>query len=1263
MIDTAPALHERYEELSTLGRGGAGTVYLVRDRETGDRLALKRLLRADEDSLLRLKREFRALANFHHPNLVKLYELGQDETSAYFTMEYLEGVDLKQYVELPRGSATQTSQRVLAAAAAAANDNRADLDERAHIARVLRAFEQLAAAVRALHAAGMLHRDLKPSNVMVSNGRVVVLDFGIALEVGAGAATITQDKLSSGTPAYMAPEQIHGVHLGEPNDWYAFGAMLYEALSGVLPIEGTLAQLLQRKRTQDPTPISELVPNLPQEVAALCMQLLLRDPAQRPNGDRVLSVLRAHTQAPTLTMEPSTSLAPNTRSRTEADLSLFGRDSELGALWSAFRHTQEGACTAVHVFGESGSGKSLLLHHFCDEVARSGFLASELQPLVLRSRCYERETLPFKALDAAMDALVDHLSRESDVVVSHALPRNLLALTQLFPALKSLPATRQLLAREKLPAGMTQARAQAEAGLYDLLQRLGQLRPVVLWIDDLQWGDLDSIGIVSSWLKPPHIPNLMLIFSYRSEEIATNQGLVMLRERSGEGALNETLIALQPLAHDDVRALCKQRFEQARISEQVQAQVIDRIVSEAQGSPFLASQLAALAVAQPLTAAEQPARLTLEELVRSRSQTLSRAAQHILNVLSVAGRPIPLTLALRAAGVLREGRACIHELQSLNLIRTRDSAGDRLLEVYHDRLREVVQSLLPEDERIELNRRLLAGLRASGSTDSDWMHVLALTVGERETALHYGQLAAARASGMLAFERAAELYERCLELSPDPSASDGELWRKLALAYSYAGHGSKAAAAYLKAAEHASAEQALLCERAAASQLLCSGNFEAGEALLLRVLERLDLSPPTSEAGQYAALGWERTRMALRGLSYKPRTRAELPFIAIFSTEMCGMLSMETAAYDPLRAALFQARSLRMVLELGEPEGVARALCAAATMTSVAASESARRQADELLGKAEAISATLNSPLLRTNLLSARAICAFLTGQIAESIDLCAQAEHLLRTASADSEYHHRFTLAAARIGALLQLGHYHDAERELQIYLREAAATENINAELHISMAHAWADINADRAELAVSRLDQQRAQLPRIGFGLLHVLHMISVMRIGCATGQYHWALRTTQDHWQAFQRSVVRRSDMFSMFAYEAHARLLLSAAARGEHKGDLRRELSVHRKVLSKAQHRHARGELERIEARLALMRSDKTAALRHLAASIQSFEAHAAPDQAARDRFAQGALQGGEQGAALQREALAQLDKVGVAAPLSHVLGYYPELKS
>jgi eukaryotic-like serine/threonine-protein kinase len=149
----------RYEIERKLGEGGAGAVFLARDRETGDRVALKKLFRMDAKSVLRLKREFRSLVDIAHPNIVKLYDMGRASDSWFLTMEYLEGAELATYLEPPEAATPDAIEA----------DNR----------RLLSAFQQLARAVHALHQGGMLHRDLKPSNVLVVGERVVVLDFGL----------------------------------------------------------------------------------------------------------------------------------------------------------------------------------------------------------------------------------------------------------------------------------------------------------------------------------------------------------------------------------------------------------------------------------------------------------------------------------------------------------------------------------------------------------------------------------------------------------------------------------------------------------------------------------------------------------------------------------------------------------------------------------------------------------------------------------------------------------------------------------------------------------------------------------------------------------------------------------------------------------------------------------------------------------------------------------------------------------------------------
>ena len=239
---------------------------------------------------------------------------------------------------------------------------------------------------------------------------------------------------------------------------------------------------------------------------------------------------------------------------------------------------------------------------------------------------------------------------------------------------------------------------------------------------------------------------------------------------------------------------------------------------------------------------------------------LPEDARALLATLAVAGRPMAPKLALRAAGVKRDGRSHVHALRRLNLVRTRDVGGERLLECYHDRVRESVQASLDAEQRRQLHENLLRVLEFSGQAESDWLHTLALGANQREQALHYGLLAAERATATLAFERAAELFQHCLELAPDHAANGGELWAKLALALACCGRGARAAAAFLEAAKYASPDVALTHTRFAASHLIRSGRFDEGEIQVRKVLDAMHIRVPNTERGMLAAIAWELAR-------------------------------------------------------------------------------------------------------------------------------------------------------------------------------------------------------------------------------------------------------------------------------------------------------------------------------------------------------------------------------------------------------------------
>src|SRR6185312_4899373 len=324
------------------------------------------------------------------------------------------------------------------------------------------------------------------------------------------------------------------------SDWYAFGAMFYEALTGVLPHDGSILELLAQKVDSDPIPPIEIDAAVPADINALCVALLSRDPEKRPSGADVLARLeaaRARLRRSGRPEELRTTLvsdqAPPLHS---AAATLYGRSQQLRALHTALervsstRHTLQ-----VHVRGVSGAGKSALVETFLNQVEGASRALTTPQALVLRSRCYEREAMPFKALDGVVDALTRHFLSLDDIQVSHLLPRDVVALAKLFPVLERLRAVQRLMDSRRSLNDVLGDRQRAELALRELIERLSARTPIVIWIDDLQWGDLDSAVILKSWLQSTMNRPVLVLLSYRADEMETSECLRLILGADGDG--------------------------------------------------------------------------------------------------------------------------------------------------------------------------------------------------------------------------------------------------------------------------------------------------------------------------------------------------------------------------------------------------------------------------------------------------------------------------------------------------------------------------------------------------------------------------------------------------------------------------------------------------------------------------------------------------------------------------------------------------------
>jgi eukaryotic-like serine/threonine-protein kinase len=284
--NTGPAGGEvvagRYVLERSLGNGGMGDVWVATDRKLRRRVALKELspaLAEDEPARARFFREARALARISHPNVVGVFDVGEDDGRPFLVMELVEGTTLEDEL-----------QRV----------------DRLPPERAAEIGAGVAAGLAAAHENGVVHRDVKPSNIFLTpSDEPKVGDFGIArMEVGDKTVTLTG--AAFGSPAYVSPEQVNGGKIGPRADLYALGCVLYRMLAGRAPFEGDPVSLTYQHVHEQPAPLDSLGVGVPAALSGLVSALLEKDPTARPrSADEVRLALSAFVAQPTRRLPPA----------------------------------------------------------------------------------------------------------------------------------------------------------------------------------------------------------------------------------------------------------------------------------------------------------------------------------------------------------------------------------------------------------------------------------------------------------------------------------------------------------------------------------------------------------------------------------------------------------------------------------------------------------------------------------------------------------------------------------------------------------------------------------------------------------------------------------------------------------------------------------------------------------------------------------------------------------------------------------------------
>lgn len=488
-----------YRIINKIGEGGMGQVYKAEDTKLGRHVALKLLAgdaTRDQSAKRRLLAEAQSASVLNHPNIVTVYAIEEVDGIDFIVMELVEGETLTAH---------------LAAHGALPLKSLLDIGI------------QIAEALEAAHAIGLIHRDIKPANILITpKGVAKVADFGLAKMVRLSneqidrealtlAANLTGPGIILGTAAYMSPEQTRGETLDVRSEIFSLGSVLYEAATRTRAFSGpSVLAIMHAIATADPPPPSKLRPELPREFDLVIERALAKDKEKRyPSANEMAEALRGLRASITGTW----SGFPIVYDPDLIDRSLpsfVGREQEMRRLENLLQQTIDGTGRVVFITGEPGIGKTSLSDEFLRRARKQ-----QQRLLISRGRCVEQygtgeAYLPF--LDAMSELLLQAPGRERIAAIMRTYaPTWCMELPTAFVSSGSLEKLQQ----ETI--GATKERMMREMG--DALGVLANASPIVLLLEDLHWADPSSVDLLRHLSQRIGSQRLLIAGTFRPEDV------------------------------------------------------------------------------------------------------------------------------------------------------------------------------------------------------------------------------------------------------------------------------------------------------------------------------------------------------------------------------------------------------------------------------------------------------------------------------------------------------------------------------------------------------------------------------------------------------------------------------------------------------------------------------------------------------------------------------------------------------------------------
>ena len=931
------------------------------------------------------------------------------------------------------------------------------------------------------------------------------------------------------------------------------------------------------------------------------MALLAAQPSDRPAAPEVLERLRAEADAPDHTPE-----APAPRA------AFVGRHAELAELGDAFAAMQQGQLVTVCVEGPSGIGKSQLMEDFLARIAES-------DALLLRSRCYPHELVPFGALDGAIDELSRFLVAQSDARLEALWPRETVALCTVFPVLGRVPGpTHRPLA--SADASPHELRRQGFLALRELLGRIADRRPVVVWIDDLQWADDDSAPLLRELLKPPHAPAILWLLSYRAEDHRAGSPVMaaldaVLSSVRGSGRRR---IDLGPLSEDECRELAAELAGAGAVAPDA----IAAICRESGGSPFLVDEL--LRSPRSDLGGEAGRKINVSDIVGERLKALPDDARSLIETIAVVGGPLDRITALEAAGIESFDPDLIASLERGRILRT--AALDRgALEIYHDRIRETLDERLLPEVRRERHRGIARVLESRGSNDAHALFTHHRGAGVADRAAFWAVQAGAQAAAHLAFDQAAHLYRSALELDRTAIDERNALVR-LAEALANAGRGNESARVFEEAAalvpEPAELATAVGLRCRAAEQYLVSGYIDEGVRVLRPLLAGIGIAYPVSSGRALLATLGQLPLLALRYWRHEAGAGGRLDEPFGLANDACHTAAKGLVVVDPGRGAYFAVRSLNAALQSGDPFRIGRALCvvgAAVVPLGGPPAQWARR----MLRWASRIATESGDPYLLGMVAISQAQEHFVDGRWEQMLAECNRGTEIL-LANCNGVRWECDVGSMGALRALEELGRIPELQHRAGSLLEQALQLGDVYAEVTFRLYDAFWKIAQGDVEGARQGAEAAIALWGRESFQLQHLYELRIHACCDLYEGDAASAWKRIESNWDPLVASNVLRHPLLASDAYQLRAQAAL-ALAPSAHRDEM---LTIARKSARKLSSLHRADALaasQRIEAAIAYVSGQRSVASTLLGESQRGYEHAQMPLHAAYVRRRRGEL--------------------------------------